>query len=61
MKVVGAKDLQELLMAMRMVEADERYAISLSASTHEVYDHMNTAAIYQVIREKLENLPVFEV
>lgn len=61
MKVISVKDLASVLTAMRMVEADEYYAVSLSTSSKEMYDHMSAAAIYRVIREKLEDLPVFEV
>lgn len=61
MKVISLKDLSSVLAAMRMIEADECYAVSLSTSLKEMYGHMSTAAIYRVIREKLEDLPVFEV
>ena len=61
MKVVSAKDLKNVMDAMRMVEADEYYAGCTAESKLDQYTHLSAATAYQVVRMKLENLPVFEV
>lgn len=61
MKVVSFKELMNVMDAMRMVEVDETIAMVNSTSDLEWFEHANTAAIYNIILKKLDQLHVFDV